>query len=372
MAHQYTEQDEQRLQLLLREYWTLAHQKSGSFMLRDLFSDETFDIVAYCKDFQPSCHARASEVEVKKFAQLFQVWVEKGGDHYNNMTAYLHPTPDYARLTAIGKAYAVLFFMNDTIGREKLGHMSPDQIAEVRQVVHRLDHLLDTGSLTLNAGSIERAALASLREIRLMSEPGWYRHFLTLMKHHFEPSFFDRNARAQGHVMSVEEYIDCRLHVSGMYATIALMEFGDNAYINWAEAKACGIGENLERLQWLCAAIGALMNDLFSFEKEFVVEGSDFNLVPTMALTYPEKSLQEIVEQAATLVREYVKEFRDLSISVQHQCLTLSADYAQLVSAIEKNVLSLIGSVQATWVWENNTERYKQQFTIFKENQLTA
>lgn len=368
MARTYTEQDEHRLQFLSDEYWTLAHNEPGLLMLRALLSDDTFDIVAYCSDFQPNIHAKTSEAEVKRFARSFDIWVERGGDHYNNMTAYLHPTPDYARLTAIGKAYAVLFFMNDTIGREKLGHMSPQEVADVRQVIHRLDQLLDTGSLTPHAGPIERAALVSLKEIRLISEPRWYRHFLTLMKHHFKPSFFDRNARAQGEVMTVDEYIDCRLHVSGMYATVALMEFGDDAYIHWQEAQACGIASDLKRLEWLCAAVGALMNDLFSFEKEFVVEGSDFNLIPVMALNYPENTLLEVVEQASILVREYVKEFVWLTSTLESKCAQL-ADHRALVNAVQKHILSLVGSVQATWVWENDTERYKQEATIFKENQ---
>ncbi len=372
MGHIYTQNDEDRLQHLQREHWEIAHYKPGLFALRNLFSSPELDIMDYCKDFRVNPHAQPSEAEVKTFAQHHGVWVKKGGDHYNNMTAYLHPTPDYERLTLIGKAYAVLFYMNDTIGREKMGHMTAEQIAEVRGIVGRLEVWLKTGALPPGAGPIERSAYVSSEEIRALADPAWYQAFLVHMKQHFEPSFFDRNARAQGEVMTVHEYIDCRLNVSGMFATIALMEFGDGEYIEWQEVRAFGFYNELKRLQWLCAAIGALMNDLFSFEKEFIVEGSDFNLIPVMTLNNPHWSLEQVVTHAAELVRCYVIEFRDLAEQIEAVCGEQADAHPALVSAIRKHILSLVGSVQATWVWENDTARYKQAQTIFLENQHSA
>jgi hypothetical protein len=371
MSHTYTGRDEQRLRELRQEHTLIAHQQPGLYSLHHLFSDATLDIIDYCRDFRPNVHARTGEEIVKDFARHYDIWVENGGDHYNNMTAYLHPTPNLERLVAIGKAYAVLFYMNDTIGREKLGHMTVDQRTAVQYIIHNLTSMLDTGMLLAEPGPIERSAAVSLAEIRHLANPAWYQEFLTLMRQHLEPSFFDRNARAQGRAYSVEEYIDTRLHVSGMYATVALMEFGDDQYLDWPTLMALGLDGAVRRLRWLCAAIGALMNDMFSFEKEFVVENSDFNLISVVYLATPGATLHDAVHAAADIVRGQVQEFSRLYDEVMDVCARASSGFPAEMRALETHLISLRGSVQATWVWENDTERYKQQHSIFRENLRT-
>ena len=142
-------------------------------------------------------------------------------------------TPNYPRLTAIGKAYAFMFFMNDTIGREKMGQMTPKQIGEVRRIVDRLYTLIHTGELPAGSGPIEQGAYESSAEIQALADPVWFRDFMAMVEQHLQPSFYDQNSRAQGQVLTVQEFIDRRLHVSGMYATIALTEFGDDQYLPW-------------------------------------------------------------------------------------------------------------------------------------------
>lgn len=369
MSRTYTEQDEKRLQALLSAHRQFAQQRPPLFVLRDLFSDSAFDITAYCQDFRPNPHALASEAAVKQFAQQHNVWVERTGDYYNSMTAYLNPTPNYERLTAIGQHYAVLFYMNDVIGREKIGRMTPQQRAEVRQIVANIEAYLQTGVMPPASGDIERAMQISLEDIRVMADqPQWYATFVETVYQHIEPSFFDRNARAQGQVMTIDAYIDCRLHVSGMVLTVALMEFGDGEYIDYAAAEACGLLDDIRRAQWLCAAVGALMNDMFSFEKEFITEGSDFNLVTVTALNHPDCSLEEVVIMAAERIKGYIKEFTALTAHLDACCDALEAEQPALVSALRRHLKSIIGSVQATWVWENETARYKHAQTIFAEN----
>jgi len=367
MARVHCEADERRLESLLREHERLARERPGSYSLRSLFSDEALDIEAYCRDFRPNPHAAASEADVERFARRHGVWVEKGGDHYNSMTAYLHPTPDEQRLTIIGKSYAVMFFMNDTIGREKLGHMSAAQKQEVRGVVGRIDKLLETGTLPPGAGRLEEAARESLEEIRQSSPPAWFGRCMAVFKEHIAQSFHDKNARAQAKVPTVDEYIESRLHVAGMYVTIEFMELGDDQFIPWAEVAELGLTAQIRRLQWLCAAIGALMNDVFSFEKEFVAEGSDFNLVPVIAMNAAESGLHHALTEAARMVRAYVVEFRDLAAVLEARRKQLATDHPALASALAAHIRSLTGSVHATWAWQSVTDRYRSPVTIFEE-----
>jgi hypothetical protein len=284
------------------------------------------------------------------------------------MTAYLNPTPDYARLTAIGKVYSFMFYMNDTIGREKMGKMTSQQVGEVRRTLDRLYTLLHTGQLPPDSGSIERGAYEAHEEVRQLADPVWFHAFMEMMELHLQPSFFDQNSRIQGQVLSMKEFIDRRLHVSGMYVTLSLMEFGDNQYLPWDLLGSLNLSDSVRHLQWLCVAIGALMNDIFSYEKEFIVEGSDFNLIPIIYLNNPDWSFHKTIMKATGVVRNLVRNFRDLEDDIYANLTQHEAVHPAMVKAVRTHMLSLRGSVQATWIWENYTERYKNTATIFREN----
>lgn len=368
MSRSYTLMDERRIVLLRQEHATTARINSGIYSFSSLFSDDTLHIEDYCHYFRPNYNAMDSDPEVKAFAQHYDIWIEETGDEYNSMTAYLHSTPGLERLNVIGKIYAVLFYMNDTIGREKMGRMNDGQKYEVRQLVDRLNYLVETGNLSPDAGPIERAARKVLLELKNTSDPAWYEQFLTLTKLSLNPSFVDQNGRAQGHVLSIEEYADLRLHISGMYLTVALFEYGEDLYLDWDELRRVGLDADVARMQWLCAAIGALMNDMYSFEKEFIVDGADFNLLPIVILNQPNLTLGQGVHKAATIVRDMVKEFRDLDEKLLAVNEILRDTHPGLAQALDAHLRCLRASVQATYVWEKVTARYKQQASIFREN----
>jgi len=340
----------------------------GKYALHELFSDDTVNIIRYCEDFHPNPHASKSDKTVKTWAQRLGIWNEETGDHYNNMTAFLHPTPEYNRLVTIGKTYAFMFFMNDSIGREKVGKMTPKQIGEARRIVDRLYTLIHTGELPAGSGQIERGAYEASSEIRQLADPLWFRDFMAVMEQHLQPSFYDQNSHAQGQVLSVQEFIDRRLYVSGMYVTIGLIEFGDNQYLPWELLDNLDLSEPIQRLQWLCSAIGALMNDVFSYEKEFIVEGSDFNLIPIMYLNNPDWSFHKTIIKASHFVRNLVRNFYDLENDLNAELAHYENAHPAMVKAVKTHMLSLRGSVQATWQWEVFTDRYKNTATIFREN----
>lgn len=368
MPRPYVDQDESRLEHLRSQHHHVAHHETGKYTLNKLFSNHTIDIMDYCRDFYVNPHALKSDQAVKEWALGLTIWHDDTGDHYNNMTAFLHPTPNYHRLTAIGKIYAFMFYMNDNIGREKLGHMTPQEIIEVRGIVDHIYELIHTGKLPANSGPIVQGAYESLEAVRQRADADWYRDLIEMMKDHLEPSYYDQNSRVQGQVLTVKEFVDRRLYISGMYITLALMEFGDNQYLPWAKLQDLGLVEDIKDLQWLCAAIGAIMNDIFSFEKEFIVDGSDFNLIPIMYLNNPEWSFHETIMKATNFVRNLVINFRDLEDKLYDILAGYEDSDPAMSLAVKTHMLSLRRSVQATWVWENYTERYKNEATIFYEN----
>jgi len=150
-----------------------------------------------------------------------------------------------------------------------------------------------------------------------------------------------------------------------MHPAIELCEFGRDDYLPWERIGATGLGAEVERLRRLTVDIGALMNDMFSFEKECIVDRADFNLIPICLMNTPGQTLADAVDEAGRMVLDRFTEFRLLSARVDLEC-GKPADQT-LAGQVAAHVADLRSCVQATWVWQNATRRYKGT-SIFAEN----
>jgi hypothetical protein len=119
----------------------------------------------------------------------------------------------------------------------------------------------------------------------------------------------------------------------------------------------------------LTCEIGALMNDVFSFEKECIVDESDFNLVAACFLNNPGWTLERAIRYASDIVRDMVTEFRELEAYITRRCIAIQSTQPALAKTVLTHIEDLIGSVHATWVWQNVTMRYKGD-SVFAENRL--
>ena len=370
MAREYTPHLELEIRDMRQQHsQMLINYKPLS--LRKLFSTTDCDIAYYCRDFSPNQFGDIACEDTKQFCIDYDIWLEANGDHYNSMTPYLHPGAITAeRMTIIGIYNAILFYMNDTVGREKFGHLTPIEQKEARIAIKRMFQLLETRELPPNPSSMEEAVIDFLGMLDRLGDAEWLDNFIDLTLYHLQPAIQDQNARAQGELLSIQEYIDLRNHVSGMYPAIAMCEFGSDNYLRWDQIETVGLTKSLRQMIELTAEIGALMNDVFSFEKECIVDQSDFNLVAACFLNNPGWSLERAIYYAADIVRDMVTEFRELETFITNRCQKLQATNPELAKSILIYVDDLIGSVQATWVWQNVTMRYKGN-SVFEENRIS-
>lgn len=369
MAKVYSKQLETDIRSMRREHQQMLLNKQP-ISLRAMFSTPDCDIVEYCAAFRPNRFGDKACEDTKQFCIDYDIWLEANGDHYNSMTPYLHPGAITAeRMTIIGIYNAILFFLNDTVGREKFGHLTPDQQEEARIGVKRLFQLLNTRTIPPDPSRLEESVVDFIGMLERLGDPDWLDDFIALTLYHLQPAIQDQNARAQGELLSIQEYIDLRNHVSGMYPAIAMCEFGRNDYLRWDQIKAAGFAKELHQMRELTAEIGALMNDIFSFEKECIVDEADFNLVAACYLNNPGWSLERAIVHAGEIVRDMITEFRELDDYIRRRCESLKATQPTLVKTVLTHLEDLIGSVQATWVWQNVTMRYKGD-SIFAENRL--
>ncbi|WP_330229457.1 terpene synthase family protein [Nocardia sp. NBC_00508] len=336
--------------------------------LRAMFSTPDWDIVDYCQGFRPNRFGAQACAEVERFCRAQQIWLEPGGEHYNSMTPYLHPGAISAeRMTIIGLYNAILFWLNDTVGREKFGHLDDDEQRQARVAVDRLCSLLRTRPASGDANPVEASTSAFLAMLSALADPAWLDRFIEATIDHLRPAIRDQNARARGGLLSVTEYIDLRAQVSGMYPAIALCEFGRDDYLPWGRIRRAGLAGDLRRLRRLTVEIGALMNDVFSFEKECIVDLADFNLISAVLLNNPGWSLEDAVHGAGEIVRARLTEFRQVGAVTAEQCDRVGASDAALAATVSTHIADLVACVQATWAWQIKTLRYKGA-SIFTEN----
>ncbi|MEU2038451.1 terpene synthase family protein [Nocardia niwae] len=369
MVSEYTSALEREIVTMRGQHEALL-RTGRQWSLRTMFGTPDWDIVDYCRDFRPNRFGDRACAEVERFCREHGIWLEPAGPHYNSMTPYLHPGAVSAeRMTIIGLYNAILFWLNDTVGREKFGHLDDDEQRQARVAIDRLCVLLRTRSAPEDATPLETSTTAFLTMLSALADPDWLDGFVESTIDHLRPAIQDQNARARGGLLSVEEYIDLRSQVSGMYPAIALCEFGRDDYLPWHRIGHTGLAGDLHRLRVLTVEIGALMNDVFSFEKECIVDLADFNLIPAVLLNHPGWSLEDAVQGATEIVRARLAEFREVGAMAAERCDRLAAEDAGLAATVSTHLADLIACVQATWVWQVKTLRYKGA-SIFRENGL--
>ncbi|MET8649882.1 hypothetical protein [Nocardia aurea] len=102
--------------------------------------------------------------------------------------------------------------------------------------------------------------------------------------------------------------------------------------------------------------------------KEYITGGADSNLIPIILLNTEDATLVDAFEHAAALVRAQFAEFQALRAGLTARCAAL-ADTA-LGTALGEHIDDLTAAVQATWVWQVDTARYKST-SIFTETTST-
>ncbi|WP_280423904.1 terpene synthase family protein [Nocardia carnea] len=367
MASRYTAALEREITDMRAQYETWV-RTGEPWSLRELFSTPDCDIAEYCTEFRPSEFGPQACDDVEGYCRARGIWLEPAGAHYNSMTPYLHPGPISAqRLTVIGLFNAILFWLNDTVGREKYGHLSEAEQRRARDELERLCRLLELRILPADPSPVEAATFDFLSQVDELSDARWLEQFLASTVAHLRTAIRDQNARARGDLLTVAEYIDLRAQVSGMYPAIALCEFGRDSYLDGEQLSRAGLDADLRRLRVLTAEIGALMNDMFSFEKECIADRSDFNLIPVCLLNMPGATLADAVRDAGTMVRDRLTEFRRRHDALADRCREPGLADTDLAAQLRVHLADLAGCVQATWVWQLATTRYKGT-SIFTEN----
>jgi terpene synthase-like protein len=349
------------------EYHHLVH--SQTFSLAALFSPEDFRFNEFCRSF--SAYPQSDELlEVTEiFGKQFGVW-QAHTRYFINCGFLLYPFAHPGRLLTILKNLTVGFYLNDVMGRDVFQFLPPQQQRESRNLITKMVHLDENIPLSRYDNPIETANTLVMREFRDASPEAWYRKFKYLYNHHLHITHRDCNTDAVGHVPKVDAYVERRCHLAGMRHIVLWVEFSDGRFLDWDLLKEYRLARKMERLHWLSAAFGALSNDLFSFEKEVIDNGSDSNLVAIIALNNPFLSLKDAIGRSSELVRDLMAELIALLATMETEIDRLTLKDHALAEDLSIHLKGIVRFIQASWLWQLHAKRYKRQLSIWNETTL--
>ena len=355
------------LERIKQEYTDLL--KSPSLSLQKLFAPDHFSLDEFCKKFTP--HPQSDQLKgiAQVFGENYGIWLANA-KHHITCALFLYPTAHFERMLTMMKNLIIDFYLNDVMGRDTFKFLTHEQQETSRKMLQGMAGLNDALYLSSYACPLELANADVLREFRDTSSKEWFRKFLRLYCHHINITHLDRNADALGHIPGIYEYVENRCHLAGMHHIVLWIEYSDGQFLEWDLLKTTNIAQRLKRLHWVTAAFGALSNDLFSFEKEVVDNNSDSNLVMIIVLNHPGLSLKEAILRASGMVRGLLIELLALMGSIKQQIEKIADVYPALALRLNVHLNGIVRCVQASWMWQVYTKRYKRPQSIWEETRL--
>ena len=229
------------------------------------------------------------------------------------MSAFQYPKASLERLAAIGKLSCLCFYVDDCAVGSPLNNVNEVLTSSVSAISKQeelaaLSSLFFTGQLPPAPTNLQLAFYEVRQELFALSgkNTGYFSRFLDaaeqyLVKHSRPTAFVEKAADG---TIDLQSYIAWRDDDCGMYPHIDLIEFADDFTL----PETAAIHPTLQHLRLTCNRVAGLMNDIFSYYKEIVVEGNRFNLI-NLIQENTGVGLKAALEEAITIVNGYTIEF---------------------------------------------------------------
>jgi len=307
--------------------------------------------------------ATQAEAAMRDFTRKWNVQFQNFEQHCT-MSAFLFPTTSLERLTTIGKMNCLFFYIDDSVVSNTLNEANvipTDSMTAIpkQEELASLGFIFRTGQLPSVPTNLQQALYEVRQELFMLSgeNTGYLSRFLDsteryLVKHSRPTDFIEK---AVNGTIDLQSYIVWREDDSGMYPELDLIEFADDFTL----PETVITHPTLRYLRQTCVRIACLMNDLFSYYKEIVVERSRFNLV-NLIQENTGVSLKEAVEEVINRVNAYVVEFLE-----QEKKIPYCNDKTQII--VNKYINGIRRQLSASWYWQIYTPRYRSPCSPFRE-----
>lgn len=357
--------------------------------LLESFDSDDLHLEAYCRDYHP--HPQMEELLRNSIGYGKSAGILlPNAEHYLTCALYLFPEAPPEKILLIARNYAVDFYLNDTMGREYRSTSEERQrLNEIRaRLTERTDWARTVAATGASAGpdkpataaerassdgpasAAERANLEVLAELADSSPASWFEPFLALYLKHLSIAHRSYDCISLGHIPKIEEYIAIRADISGMPHTVSVIEYSQGNYLDWPMLQRIGLADPLRELGTAVSLIGALMNDLFSFEKEVIDNRSDSNLLAIIILNNFRMELREAMSVGTTIVRNLLAGYARGAATLSEKIEGLPE--ADLRTGLLRYMEGVRKCVQTCWLWQVDTKRYKRPGSIWKETSLSS
>lgn len=274
---------------------------------------------------------------------------------YTTMSSYLYPSASLERLVAIDILTNLLYYTDDLFSSARADPDDADDIA-MWKVFENCILILRYGimpkeSLPLYATSMK------LRELMLrLASDAWLSRLATSLENHFKSTTLSLQSIMQDGILDVGRYIAVREHDSGMYPTIDLLELGSDIYLPDEVLNHPVV----QILRECTIRLGGLMNDLFSYHKEVILQGQRFNLVNVL-MESKGWCFEETVHKVVLMLNGYTETFLNYE-----QCLPTYPN-EDTNQKLQIYVQGLRDQIIATYHWQMATNRYRSPESPFPE-----
>lgn len=308
--------------------------------------------------------AAQAEAIMRDFARKWNVLQLPNFEHYCTMNSYLFPRTSLERLATIGKMSNLFFYIDDLAvdnPLDKADEVPTNSVIAISQQeeLASLGFIFRMGQLPPAPTDLQQALYEVRQEFLALSgeNTGYLARCLAsaeqyLVKHSRPSAFVEKAADG---TIDLQSYMLWRDDDSGMYPHIDIIEFADE----FALPEAVVTHPILLRLRQDCNRIAGLMNDVFSYYKEIVIEGIRFNLV-NLIQENTRAGLKEAVEEAINIVNTYTVDFLEYEKQVPYWD-------TETQIAVKKYIEGMKSQISGSWYWQIYTLRYRSPQSPFRE-----
>jgi hypothetical protein len=275
---------------------------------------------------------------------------------HTSMTSFLYPKSGKYKVVIVNILYDLLYYIDDLFGEDIEGASQEDKPS-----LPELMYIWQTGKISpvyyneLTSEKVKTVCTAMqwVRNKLFQScEPAFFKKLSWLLFEHL------RDQLKPDAYESVDEYIILRRNFSGMYVAIYLIEYCNGRYLSNEMLEKV---PSLQKAIDLCADIGGLSNDIFSYPKE---THSKFNLVNSFEVLNQTKTLDEAIQKAIDLVNTCHADFKIAIKQVHSEISGLAVEEKATILQFSDGLKSILA---ATYHWQLVTERYRHENHILED-----
>jgi hypothetical protein len=299
-------------------------------------------------------HADEAERLAELYCREHRIWLPHLAE-YTTMSRYLHPDATLERLTTIVVIYNFLYYIDDIHTSDRNSAEDEDD-TEMQQIYRNFVPILMYGRMPKEHNPLY-ASCKLIRELILESaSEAWLWRIVSSLIKHLNASTLSVQAIMVDGVASIDKYIELREFDSGMQSTVEMIELEMGIFIP-DEILAHPV---LEQLRVCVMRLGSLMNDLFSYHKEVIMNGQRFNLVSVL-MENRNLSFEAAAHESIKIVNGFTQTFLEYEQKVPE------FSDPEINRMVKLYVQGCRNEILAIYHWQMSTNRYRSPDSPFPE-----